>query len=246
MTIRCAIVDDEPLGRQIIREYLEKHPDIEIVIDSGRPEEACEAIDRQRPELLFLDIQMPQIDGFELLRLLPEKPVVIFCTAYDRYAIAAFEANAVDYLLKPFDQQRFDAALNKARQYLNHSRMPPRLEQLIRDLPQRAPLERIAVRKGDHLKIVNVSEIYWLEALEDYVRLHTARGQYLVPQRLGDLEQQLDRERFLRIHRSSMVNLDMVEEIHPWSSGRYLLRLKDGSELETSKSGAKRLRGLIL
>ena len=253
MSISCAVIDDEALGRQIIREYLQPHTDIEVKIDEGDPQKAYELILVHQPQLLFLDIQMPELTGFELLtqlspdRLLPA-PTVIFCTAYDEYAIKAFEANAVDYLLKPFDQNRFDRALEKARRHLQNVQAEPQLAQLLSYLqknPQTSP-QRIAVRKGNHLIMVQVNDILWLEALEDYVRIHTLKTEYLMSQRLGDMARQFDSQRFLRIHRSAIVNLDWIKEIHPWSSGRYLLVLKNGVELETSKSGAKVVKEVLL
>ncbi len=248
MSIRCVIVDDEPLARQVISEYLEAHPDIELIGEFGNPQHAFESITHNKPDLLFLDIQMPQINGFELLKMLPEKPVVVFCTAFDQYAIRAFEANAVDYLLKPFDQARFDQALAKAKHYLETHQHSQQLDNLLHYLQnqQHTTLDRFVVRKGDHLCIVNSEDIYWLEALEDYVRIHTHKEQYLVLQRLGELEKRLAENRFVRVHRSLIVNLDKIKKIHHWSSGRYLLELKDGTELETSKSGARVIREMML
>ncbi len=248
MSITCAIVDDEALGRQLIREYLQQHPDITITIDEGNPRSAFTQLENHPPQLLFLDIHMPEMTGFELLRQLNNPPVVIFSTAYDEHAIKAFEANAVDYLLKPFSQNRFDQAVEKARQLFTRPQPQPELNELLSYLqqhPRQLP-ERLAVRKDDHLILVQTAEILWLEALEDYVRIHTEKTTYLMSQGLGEMARQLDPERFLRIHRSAIVNLDWVKEIHPWSSGRYLLVLKNGKEIETSKSGAKAIKEKLM
>lgn len=245
MRIRTIIVDDEPLARQIIGEYLESHADVEILDDIGDPRQAFKSIIKNKPDLLFLDIQMPEMTGFELLMQLPKKPAVIFCTAYDQFAIAAFEENAIDYLLKPFGQQRFDQALQKARLLLASQSTIPAFDKLIKQLQPQKPLERLIVRKRDHLQMVSVGDILWIEAQEDYVQIHTAKHKHLLLQRLGDLQDKLPADRFLRIHRSTIVNLDAVKEIHPWSSGRFLLRLSNGSEIETSKSGAKLIREMM-
>ena len=245
MNISVIIVDDEPLARQIIREYLQPHTDVEILDDFGDPQQAFLAITKKKPDLLFLDIQMPEMTGIELLMQLPDKPAVVFCTAYDQFAIKAFEENAIDYLLKPFDQQRFDKALQKARQLLAGQTTLPALDKLLDHLHPTAPLNRLIVRKGDHLQMVSVDSILWVEALEDYVQLHTNDGKHLLLQRMGDLEKKLPTDRFLRIHRSTIVNLDAIKEIHPWSSGRFLLRLGNGAEIETSKSGAKLIREMM-
>ncbi len=248
MTLRCIIVDDEPLGRQVIEEYLGHHNDVEIIASLGDPTIALQSIDEEKPDLLFLDIQMPELTGFDLLKSLQHRPVTIFSTAYDHYAIQAFDENAVDYLLKPFDQERFDKALEKARQAATEAQSDPRMDQLLNYLEQKttAPLHRIAVRKDDHLRLIRTEDVLWFEALEDYVKIHTAEGGYLISQRMGEMANRLDSGRFVRIHRSIIVNLDAVKEVHPWSSGRFLLILSDKTELETSKSGAKLIRDMML
>ncbi|MGH1364070.1 MAG: LytR/AlgR family response regulator transcription factor [Calditrichia bacterium] len=245
MTYRCMIIDDEPLARQLIAEFLEDVDDIKIIASPGNPDEALELILQHKPDVLFLDIQMPGMNGFDLLRQLESPPAVVFCTAYDEYAIAAFEENAIDYLLKPFDKARFNKTLQRLRQQLTDA-TTTQWQHLIEKLDknQGGPLERLIVRKGDHLKMVNTAEILWVEAMEDYVKLHTPKEKHLVLRRIGDLADRLP-ERFLRVHRSTIVNLDAVQEIHPWSSGRFLLKLKDGTEVETSKAGAKSIREMM-
>jgi len=244
MRYRCMIIDDEPLARQLIAEFLEDEADIEIVASPGNSDEALELILKHNPDVLFLDIQMPGMNGFDLLRQLEAPPAVVFCTAYDEYAIAAFDENAVDYLLKPFDKSRFDKTLQRLRHQLTGS-TTAQWQHLIEKLDKnQEPLERLIVRKGDHLKMVNTSDILWVEAMEDYVKIHTLKEKHLVLRRIGDLADRLP-ERFLRVHRSTIVNLDAVQEIHPWSSGRFLLKLKDGAEVETSKAGAKSIREMM-
>ena len=245
--ISCVIVDDEPLARQVIREFLQKHPDISVRAEFGDPVEAYRQIRRIEPHLLFLDIQMPEMNGFELLEQLDNPPVIIFCTAYDEYAIKAFEANAIDYLLKPFDQRRFDRALEKARQFLSGENTVPNINQLLNYLKQeRTEPSRLLVKKGGQLVMVTPQEIFWAEAQEDYSMLHTVKGNFLVTRSLRQLENRFTADIFLRVHRSALVNLQAVKEIHPWSSGRYLLILKNGERVQSSKSGAKLIKEMLL
>lgn len=247
MDIRCIIVDDEPLARQVIREYLTKHAHVKILAEYGDPLEAYTAINRLQPDILFLDIQMPEINGFELLEKLNKPPVVIFCTAYDEYAIRAFEKNAIDYLLKPFSQERFDKALDKAGRILQSEIVSPDLNQLLKFLQQdKAEFPRLLVKDRDQLVLIEAGEIYWVEAQEDYCLLHTKKGKFLVGKTMRQLEKRFADFTFRRIHRSALVNLNLIKEIQPWSSGRYLLILKNGDHVESSKSGAKLIKEMLL
>lgn len=243
MKYRCLIVDDEPLARDLLKEYLAEEMDVEIIAACSNPNEAFRLILQEKPDFVLLDIQMPEMTGFELLSELDDPPAIVFCTAYDEYAIKAFEENAVDYLLKPFDQQRFKKAIAKVREQLSTGKntAQTRLADLVNVGLQR--VDRLLVRKGDHLEIVQVEEIIWIEAMEDYVQLHTDKNKHLLLKRMGDLIRRLPDE-FVRVHRSSIVNLNAISKIHPWSSGRFLLTLRNGEEIETSKSGAKTLRDL--
>lgn len=246
--ITAIIIDDEELGRIIIREYLGGHPDVEVKAECQNAYEALEAIEKHHPDLLFLDIQMPEIDGFELLGMLDEVPLVIFSTAYDQYALKAFEVNAIDYLLKPFDRERFDLALERAMRDLQFREAEQRrIEQLLDHLRQeRGYLEKLLIKQSGKIIILNLGEIQWIEAMADYVNIHTHKDSYLVQQSLSHLESRLDPNRFVRIHRSSIVNLDAVREIVSWANGRYKVYLKSGKELTLSRSGAKRLKKLMI
>ena len=246
--IKALIVDDEELGRKIIREYLESHPEVEVKAECQDAYQALKAIEKYEPDLLFLDIQMPEIDGFEMLDMLEEIPHVIFSTAYDQYALKAFEVNAVDYLLKPYVQERFDVALERAKENLRRNQSgDKKIENLLQSLRDEKKLpQRILVKQSGKIFILNTDEIQWIEAVEDYVNLHTSKESYLVLQSMSKLETRLDPARFIRVHRSYIVNLESVEELQPWSSGRLKCRMKDGHEIILSRSGAKRLRALMI
>ena len=247
LNISCVIVDDEPLARRIIRECLQKHPDITICAEYGDPFEAFKNINRLNLDVLFLDIQMPEMNGFELLEQLENPPTVIFCTAYDEYAIRAFEANAIDYLLKPFDQERLDRALEKARQFVFGENVIPNLDRLLKYLKQdKAEPSRLLVKDGNQLIMVTPEEIYWVKAQDDYSLLHTTKGKFLVSRTLQQLEKRFAGSSFRRIHRSALVNLHLIKEIHPWSSGRYLLIMKNGDRVESSRSGAILIKNMLL
>ncbi|GAB4370993.1 MAG: LytTR family DNA-binding domain-containing protein [Calditrichia bacterium] len=245
--IRSIILDDEPLARRVIIEYLQKHPDIVVVAELGDPVTAYEEIAKRSPDLLFLDIQMPEMNGFELLEQIENPPVVIFCTAYDEYAIQAFEVNAVDYLLKPFDQERFDQAVRKARHYLAQGNQISDIRPLLKFINERAREPgRLLVKKADRWVMIKPQDIYWAEACQDYSLLYSDQGKFLTTKSLKELESFLIRQNFLRIHRSTLVNLDYVKEVHPWGAGRYLLILQNGKRLECSKAGARKLKELLL
>lgn len=248
MRIKAIIIDDEVPARNIIREYLQSHPEIEIVTDCRNAYEALQAVEKYRPDLLFLDIQMPEINGFEFLGMLDERPQIIFCTAYDKYAIQAFEVNAVDYLLKPFDQERFDVALERVKQNLlkpGHSADPT--VQLLHHLNQQQVYQdRFLIKQSGRIIIISSQEIIYFEAMEDYVNIHTTHDTYLIQQSLTNLEIKLNPQQFIRVHRSSIVNIDFIKEIDAASSGRYHLFLKNGKMIHVSRTGAKQLKHFIL
>lgn len=248
MPIKVIVVDDEILGRKIICEFLAAHPDIQIMAECKNAHEAFQAVDRFKPELIFLDIQMPEINGFEFLAALDEKPQVIFSTAYDQYAIKAFEVNAIDYLLKPFDQERFDTALERAKNNLrNQQEATAKLEKLLEELPQEQRYkERFLIKQSGRIVILNCREIMYIESMEDYANIHTSRQTYLIQQTLTHLEKKLNPEQFTRVHRSFIVNIEYVKEIDSSSSGRHSIFLKDGTGIVVSRSGMKRLKAFIL
>lgn len=245
MTIRALIVDDEPHARSLIREYLADHDDIEIIRECSDGFEAVKAVTDETPDLIFLDVQMPKLTGFEVLDLIEKQPRVIFTTAYDEYALKAFEVNAVDYLLKPIEKARFDEAVSKVRAQPSArgasgditgpspSAMIPR------------PIQRILVRNGARIDIFPVGEIDFVEADDDYIRIVSGEKTGRKHQRLGDLEEQLDPKRFVRIHRSHIVNLDRVEKVEPYSRDSRVAILRDGTKLPVSRSGWEKLRDRI-
>lgn len=246
--IKALIIDDEELGRKIIREYLESHPEVEVLAECQDAFEALKAMEKSYPDLLFLDIQMPEVNGFELLEMLEQRPYIIFSTAYDQYAVKAFEINAVDYLLKPFDQQRFDSALERVKDLVRLQQdESEKIRNLLRHIQSdKQYLKNILIKKAGKIIILNINEVQWMEALGDYVNLHTAEDSYLVLQSLKQLETRLEPDKFVRVHRSSIVNLEAIKEIAPWSKGKWKIILADGHEIIISRSGAQRLKKFML
>jgi two-component system, LytTR family, response regulator len=240
--LRVLIVDDEPPARDLIREMLKTALDTVVVGEAGDGVEAARVIEELKPDLVFLDVRMPEQDGFGVLAALPEGPLplVIFVTAFDAYAVKAFEIHAVDYVLKPFDRERLHEALERARARARLARgeeQERRVLDLLADLAgQHRPLERVLVRIGVRFELVRTVDIDWLEAAGNYVTLHVGARTPLLRQTLSALERQLDPARFRRIHRSVIVNLDRIKEIRPALAGEYSARLHDGTELRISRS----------
>jgi two-component system LytT family response regulator len=234
-TLKAVVVDDEELARGYIRELLRPHPEIEVVADCGNGFEAVKAIAETSPDLLFLDVQMPKLDGFEVLELIDpaRAPVVIFVTAYDRYAMRAFDAHAVDYLLKPFDAARFERALERARALLGERRPAPEIAPAVR--------ERLVVKDGARIHVIPMGKLDYVEAQDDYVALHSEGKSYLKQQSIASVEAMLDPARFVRIHRSAIVNLERVARIEPYGKDRRLAILHGGTRLPVSRTGYARL-----
>ncbi len=237
--IRTIIVDDEELARQVLRELIARHAELEIVAECKNGFEAVKAIGELKPDLLFLDIQMPKLDGFEVLELTGADMAIVFATAYDEYALKAFDVHAVDYLLKPFGAERFEKALSQARQKLGRS-MP------IAELAQasRAPgefLERIVVRDGTRVHVIAVEKLDYAEAQDDYIALASEGRKHLKQQTIASLEASLDPARFLRIHRSYLANLERIAKIEPYGKDSKVAVLKDGTQLPVSRSGYAKL-----
>ena len=244
--MRAILIDDEPLARAIVKEYLQRHPAIEIAAECNDGFEGVKAILQYRPDLIFLDIQMPKINGFEMLELVEEPPAVIFTTAFDEYAIKAFETHAVDYLLKPFSQERFDKAIEK---YLNQQGLQQQAmatEHLLREgikLPSQA--DRIVVKNGGKIKIIPLAAIYYLEAADDYVKVYTGEGYLLKNKTMGFYEKTLPADRFVRIHRSYLVNIQEITRIDPYEKESYVAILKSGAQLPVSRAGYARLKDVL-
>ena len=242
MKIRALIVDDEPLGRQRIRTLLREDAEVEIVGEAADGRQAVAAIERLKPDLLFLDVQMPEMDGFAVLDAIVEghMPAIIFVTAYDRYAVQAFEVHALDYLLKAFDRERFGKAVERAKREIRQSRegvLSERLVGLLEDLESRkSRATRLVIKSGGRIRFLSVEDIDWVAGADNYVCIHAGKDQYLMRETLQGLEDRLDPDRFLRIHRSTIVNIDRIRELQPVFHGDYSVLLLDGTELTLSRS----------
>ncbi len=255
--IRVVLVDDEAPARALLREYLAAHPEVEVVAECANGFEAVKAIGELTPDLVFLDVQMPKLDGFEVLELVSPQPAVIFCTAYDEYALRAFEVHAVDYLLKPFGRERLAAALEQARGRLGRgpgaaaAAASPSVSGLLASriaAAARGPdrwAERIVVRNGAKVHVIPVDRLDWAEAEDDYVSLHAEGRTWLKQQTLAELEGQLDPRRFVRVHRSHLIALDRIARIEPFSKDSRVAILRDGRQIPISRSGYARLRELM-
>ncbi|HVP45230.1 MAG TPA: protein kinase [Bryobacteraceae bacterium] len=244
--IRAVIVDDEELARQILREYLRSEEDIEIVAECGNGFAAVKAVAEHKPDLLFLDVQMPKLDGFEVLELVDREIAVVFVTAYDQYAMKAFDAAAVDYLLKPFSVDRFRTALERVRRRLGEKNPMPAATEL--KSAARAPgqyVERIVVKDGARVHVIPVSQLDFAEAQDDYVSLRSEKKNYLKQQTISSLEASLDPARFVRVHRSYIVNLERIAKIEPYTKDARLAVLTDGSQIPVSRAGYARLKELL-
>lgn len=253
MPIRTIIVDDEPLARDKLRGFLEREGDVEILAECRDGREAVEAIDEQHPDLVFLDVQMPEMDGFEVLENIDTEslPTVIFTTAYDQYAIKAFDVHAVDYLLKPYDRERFQQALARARSEQERRRVgevEQRLMALIGDLEKRRSStfpDRLVVKTSGRVVFIKVADIDWVDAAGNYVRLHIGGDSHLMRETMGRIETRLDPEQFLRIHRSTIVNIERIRELQQQFHGDYLVVLKNGQRLTLSRSYRDKIQDLL-
>jgi len=249
--IRALIVDDEHLARKKLRTLLEREPEVEIIGECGNGAQAVSLIQEQAPDLLFLDVQMPGLDGFDVLKAVGagQMPVVIFVTAYDQYALRAFEVHAIDYLLKPFDRDRFQTALERARTQIQGKQshdLNQRLLDLLKGLKAGPKYpERLVVKSAGRVFFLKAEEIDWVEAADNYVRLHVGGEAHLLRETMSGLEANLDPAQFLRVHRSTIVNLERIKELKPWFHGEYLIILRDGTQLTLSRSYRERLHELL-
>jgi two-component system LytT family response regulator len=247
MTLRILIVDDESVARRRIRRLLAAEPDVAVIGECGDGASAIATIGAERPNLVFLDVQMPERDGFEVLQALPtpELPAILFVTAYDRYALRAFDVHAIDFLLKPFTRERFRIALARARERLERRDRDAGLAALAASLRERPRyLSRVPVRTAGRIVLVDLTTVDWLEAADNYVLLHVRSREYLLRETLAALEAQLDPDRFARIHRSAIVQIDRIVELHPATHGDFDVLLRDGTRLTLSRTWRERLRGL--
>ena len=243
--LRVIVVDDEELARVLLRELLAEHPDVEIIAECGNGFEAVKAVTDKKPDLLLLDVQMPKLDGFDVIELIGADVPVIFCTAYDQYAIKAFQVHAVDYLLKPFGGDRLADALARARARIS-AREPLPAKALISEArATRAPLERILVREKSEVHVIPVAKIDYFESQDDYVALKVGDRQFLKEQTLSELEQLLDASRFVRIHRRYLLNVARLARIEQSVTDSRVAVLQDGSELPISRGGYARLKEIL-
>lgn len=239
--MKVIIIDDEMLARSLVQEFIKKHNDVTVVANCADGFEGLKAIQEHQPDLIFLDVQMPKITGFEMLELLDNPPDIIFTTAFDEYAIKAFEANAVDYLLKPFSEERFEQALEKWRQMRGVKHVRSIAETV--DLP--AQHDRIVVKQGSKIKIIPVQDIQLIESADDYVKVHTAEGGFLKHKTMSYYEKSLAAHQFVRVHRSFLVPVKQITKIDPYEKDGFIAMLKSGHKVNVSRSGYQKLREIL-
>lgn len=251
MKIKTLIVDDEPIARDRVRRMLREENDIEIIGECGNGKEAVKFINENKPDLVFLDIQMPEMTGFEALQKINPNntPAIVFVTAYDQYAIQAFDVHALDYLLKPFNRERFKRAIERAREQIEKTttgKIDERLASLLADLTtSKKYLERLVVKSVGRVFFLRTEEVDWIEAAGNYAKLHVGREGHLIRETMNGLESKLNPDKFLRIHRSTLVNIDRIKELNPLFSGDYTVMLKNGTELTLSRNYRDRLLELF-
>jgi len=246
--ISAIIIDDEPLARDIVKRYASNVEGLNIVAECGDGFEALRQIQTLKPDLLFLDIQMPKLDGFELLEVLEYNPAIIFATAFDQFAIKAFEMNAIDYLLKPFSKDRFESAVQKAIQRIaieknNSSQALETLKDSVQE--SRGTLDRIVTRLGSKVTVIPTDRIWYIESADDYVMIYSELGNHLKEKTMKYFEEHLPANNFVRIHRGSIINLAQIAAIDPYTKDTHLVTLKCGAKLRASAEGYKRLRALL-
>jgi len=246
-TLNVVIIDDEAPAREVIKNYLKDYEHITIKAECENGFEGIKAIQEFQPDIIFLDIQMPKITGFEMLELLTEKPVIVFSTAYDQYALKAFEVSAADYLLKPYSRERFNEALNRALTLINDK---PANEKIINGILNQQDenveyLERIVVKTGSKISIIPVRKLYWLEAQDDYVMLHSKDGDFLKQKTMKYFESHLDAKEFVRTHRSYIVRISIIKQIELFGKESYRIILTNGQSLPVSRTGHVKLKAIL-
>lgn len=245
--IKVIIIDDEELARTVVRKYLTAFNVIEIIDECANGFEAIKKINENKPDLIFLDIQMPKISGFEMLEVIDDPPAIIFTTAYDKYAIKAFEVNAVDYLLKPFSQERFNESVNKALERIKNKDLQSKsVEKLVNyDLNEKEFLERIVVKDGTKIIVVPVDDVKYLEAQDDYVMIHSENGKFMKQKTMKYFEEHLDPNNFIRVHRSYIVSLPRINKIESYQKDSYRIVLNDNEKLPVSRTGYSKLKEMF-
>ncbi len=240
--IKALIIDDEELARELVKNYIRSIPEIDIIGECSNGFEGMKAIQELKPQLIFLDIQMPKLNGFEMLEILDDTPEVIFITAHNEYAIKAFETNAVDYLLKPYSAERLAESVQKAVERIKQKEeRTENIQKLIRQ-PLTDKLERIVVKTGSKIKVIPVEKINYLEAQDDYVMIYTDEGKHLKQATMSFFEENLDKNTFIRIHRSYIAKIDQVMQLEPYGKETYVAKMKNGISLKVSKNGLKNLK----
>jgi two-component system LytT family response regulator len=244
--IKAIIIEDEELGRELVKNYIKNFESIEVVQECQNGFEGAKAINELKPDLVFLDIQMPKLNGFEMLELIDEadRPEIIFTTAYNQFAIQAFELNAIDYLLKPFSKERFADAVNKAIARIKGGIPRPAKQSVTRLIhqPITETLERIVVKTNNKIAVIPTNKIKYLEAQDDYVMIYSTEGKHLKQATMKYFESNLDPNEFLRVHRSYIIRIDQVNQLEPYGKDSYVAKLKDGTAIKISKSGFKTLK----
>lgn len=244
--IKAILIDDEPLARLIVKEYLQAYPEITIVNECNDGFEGVKAIAEHKPDLIFLDIQMPKINGFEMLELIDEKPAVIFTTAFDEYALKAFETHAVDYLLKPFNKERFDKAIHKMLEQQKNSAAKNNVQELLKTTAQQPNQhQRVVVKTGSKIRIIAIPEILYLEADDDYVKIHVQDGSFLKKNTMSYFEQILDPTFFVRVHRSFIIQIQQITRIEQYEKESHIAILKSGAKIPISKAGYPKLKSVL-
>ncbi len=246
MSSKVIIIDDEPLARSIVIEYIQHFPDLVVCQVCSNGYEGVKAIQQYKPDLIILDIQMPKINGFEMLELIENPPAVIFATAFDEYAIKAFDAHAIDYLLKPFNQDRFEKAIKKWREQKNNSAGEKQTKQLLDDVALTTPQnQRIVIKDGSKIKIIPIQDIFYLEAADDFVKVFTKEGYFLKNKTMSHFEQVLDPSQFVRSHRSYIVNLQQITRIDPYEKDNHVAILRSGAKVPVSRTGYPKLKSIL-
>lgn len=244
--MKAILIDDEPLARSLVREYLAAFPQIEVVQECNDGFEGLKAVTQHQPDLIFLDVQMPKINGFEMLELLDQPPAVIFTTAFDEFAIKAFDAHAIDYLLKPFSQERFNKAVEKWQQQKDQAELVKNTQALLQttaSAPDRQ--DRIVVKIGTKIRIIPEPDILYLEADDDYIKVYTPDGAYLKSKTMGYFENSLDPKKFIRVHRSYMLQISQITRIEPYEKDSHVAILKNGAKVPVSRSGYAKLKQVL-